>query len=74
MVFITKLYLVQIYNTIIAKPKLTDLEGFNNMIKTLSELNSKIIFLTARNITSSKYTEQNFKLTINAIVNIIFCM
>ncbi len=52
---------VQMYNVIIAKPKLTDSDGFNEMIKKIADLKSEIIFLTARNVTSAEYTKKNFK-------------
>lgn len=44
----------------IAKPKCTDFNGFMNLEKKIKSLNGTIIFLTARNLTSEKYTQNQF--------------
>ncbi len=43
------------------KPSATDYDGFIRMMKKVMETNSKLIFLTARNECSDKYTQQEFK-------------
>jgi hypothetical protein len=58
------LSMLNIYK-VINTPKITDLNGFNNLIKKIKLFhNSKIIFLTARNcnITNdNKFTRKNFE-------------
>jgi hypothetical protein len=43
-----------------ATPKCTDFQGFLNLEKKIKNLNGKIIFLTARNIATEKYTQNQF--------------
>jgi len=45
-----------------AKPKCSDFDGFNNLVKKVNELDGKIIFLTARNSTSSAWTKRQFEI------------
>lgn len=53
---------VETYYRIKGKPIPTDLDGFVGMVNKIKHLtDSKLIFLTARNESTSKYTEKNFK-------------
>jgi len=49
-------------NLVINLPKYTDKDGFTNLLQKLQKTNSKLYFVTARNIKYIEFTRRQFKI------------